>query len=607
MKASVLSQLNPPVRWFPTMVKADHLVLLLWLLVVAAMLYVYWPQIGILEQSDPDDALRLVQVRDLLGGQPWHDLTQYRINPAGGGGELHWSRFIDVQIAAIISFFGLFLSPGEAERWGLALYPLTLILVLLALMRRVLDKLGDPIFVAAGLVMTATSFSFLHYFVPLRIDHHNWQLLLSLAMLWLALGRATVMRGLAAALVISIHLEISLEGLPYLVFFGAIFAFDWWIDPRTSTRLRGFAAGLIIIPAAWTTAMRGVDAVTGNYCDAFSRPYLLGASVASAVILVLANSAWAHQKRTNRLIILALAGIAGAAAFVATGPACLSGPFGNLSPLVREYWYEGISEGRPVWEQSAKTMVSFAVPSLIGFLGVLWSAQRQADTPYATEWRRLTMAAAGSVLLSLLVLRTTAVTHVYVLPGFIIPAIAIFRWARSLSSPIMRVPATASIVAASPIGTIAIVYAILTLFITDKPGGHIADCITPKAAARFAELPKGTLFAGLDMASEILSRTPHNVVATGHHRNHKIMHQVISAFISPPAEAEAIVRQSGATHVVACINIAEFRNFAQLHPDGLAARIKRGQLPTWLEMEPGFSGSDLKVLRVLPAASVTPE
>jgi hypothetical protein len=42
-----------------------------------------------------DDAMRVVEVRDFLGGQNWFNLTQYRLDPPGGV-ESHWSRaFID--------------------------------------------------------------------------------------------------------------------------------------------------------------------------------------------------------------------------------------------------------------------------------------------------------------------------------------------------------------------------------------------------------------------------------------------------------------------------------------------------------------------------------
>ena len=51
--------------------------------------------------GDNDSLLRLVQIRDLIGGQGWFDLHQYRMGPEGGF-VMHWSRLVDAPIAAIM-------------------------------------------------------------------------------------------------------------------------------------------------------------------------------------------------------------------------------------------------------------------------------------------------------------------------------------------------------------------------------------------------------------------------------------------------------------------------------------------------------------------------
>ena len=51
--------------------------------------------------GDNDSLLRLVQIRDLIGGQGWFDLHQYRMGPDGGF-VMHWSRLVDAPIAAIM-------------------------------------------------------------------------------------------------------------------------------------------------------------------------------------------------------------------------------------------------------------------------------------------------------------------------------------------------------------------------------------------------------------------------------------------------------------------------------------------------------------------------
>ena len=575
------------------------IIFVLWLLIVAAMLYGYSDNIAKLSLADPDDAMRLVQVRDFMAGQNWYDLTQYRVNPAEGGGQLHWSRFIDVQIAGLVLLLQQFLPAVEAERWALTFYPMLLILPVLLIFHRLLARLGDQMFVRVGLIVAATSFSFLHYFVPLRIDHHNWQLLMSLAMLWLALGPATFARGLAAALAISVHVEISLEGLPYLVIFGALFAYDWLRRPESAARLRGFAAGLVIIPLLWILGLRGFDAIFGVYCDAFSRPYLVGVATTGVILACWMGNARLSQHMRGRLVALAVAGIAGGVAFVAAGPECLAGPFGNLSPLVREHWYEVINEGLAIWQQSPLTMVSFTLPSLAGLIGLVWTTRVMAGRPEGDTWHRLTLVAVGSIILSVLVLRTTAVTHAYVVPGYVLAIITIFRWGRSHTTAIARVPATAAAMLALPLSLSAAAVGVMTHFAPADEAKMPTDCLTPAVKDGLRQLPAGIVFTSLDISPGILSATMHKVVATGHHRNHQVMHRVLTAFMGTSAVAEKIVRESGASYVVVCRNLPEYRNFIRFAPDGFTAALDKDRPPQWLRSDPAHSFGPMRIYRVL--------
>ncbi len=74
------------------------LVGMIWLATVVAYLAASFGQGGDLST---DDAMRLVQVRDLLAGQNWFDLTQHRLSPPAGV-TMHWSRLIDLPLAALI-------------------------------------------------------------------------------------------------------------------------------------------------------------------------------------------------------------------------------------------------------------------------------------------------------------------------------------------------------------------------------------------------------------------------------------------------------------------------------------------------------------------------
>ena len=106
---------------------------------------------------DTDDAMRAVQVRDLLAGQPWFDMTAYRLDPPVGMFS-HWSRVVDTPLAGLELFLRLFLSPEYAERATRLVFPFALFAALLRLPpgarrccgveRRAMRRYGSPFFPA---------------------------------------------------------------------------------------------------------------------------------------------------------------------------------------------------------------------------------------------------------------------------------------------------------------------------------------------------------------------------------------------------------------------------------------------------------------------------
>lgn len=64
--------------------------------------------------------MRLVAIRDWPGGQGWFDTTQYRLVPPEGV-VLHWSRYLDVAIAAVIAPLSWIVPMETAEMWAVAI------------------------------------------------------------------------------------------------------------------------------------------------------------------------------------------------------------------------------------------------------------------------------------------------------------------------------------------------------------------------------------------------------------------------------------------------------------------------------------------------------
>ena len=582
----------------------DRIAFLLWIAAVIVGLWTHWSAIPALGFVDADDYLRIVQVRDLLAGQNWFDVTQYRINPMDGGGLMHWSRFVDMQIAALVLLFRPFLTPQAAEYWALAIYPLLLILPLLLLFGRILSMLGDRKQVIVGLLIAATGVTFLHYFAPLRIDHHNWQLVLSVAMLWLALGEPSFRKGLGAALVISAHLEISLEGFPYLVIFGALFAIEWLRQPAAAPRLAGFAAGLIVIPAIWVLIFRGWLHLSGTYCDAFSLPYIVGAAAAGLVVFFCLQFRWLGATYLRRFGMLGLAGAVGAGAFLIFGQSCLNGPFGQLEPLVRTFWYERVMEGQPIWLQMLDIAAVFVAPTLVGLGAAIWAWWCARGSGTADNWTRLLFVIFGSILLSAMVFRTTAVTQAYLVPPFAFLAVSLWTWSRARRSALGRifgalvtliaVPSVDSLLAAQAMRAFAPPTQVSLPVETAPHGG----CPSSAMLAGLVRKPAALLFAPVDIGPTILARTPHSVIATGHHRNHAAMNRVITAFLSDPEVSRPIVEQSGATWLVLCPGLPETTNIANIRSTSLAARLTQGDRFDWLVYDSSLSSPEFRVYRI---------
>lgn len=583
----------------------DFLAVLLWLLIVAVGLLLRSDAITALRFPDSDDTMRLAQVRDLIAGQGWFDIKQYRVDPTNGGALIHWSRFIDAWIAGLILALQPLLGEADGERWALALCPLLLILPLLLLFVRILTELGDRRLVIAGLLIASTTISFLQFFVPLRIDHHNWQLLLSLAMVWIALRPPSFASGLAGAAVITLHLEISLEGLPYLAIFGALFAIDWLRDPRTAPRLAGFAGGLSVLPLAWILAMRGPQSAATVFCDSFSLPYAGGVAASGAVI-----AAWVcavpalSASLPRRLGALAVAGTAGGGVFLTMGQQCLGGPFAALDPLVRRYWYEGVYEGRPLWEIEAPYLIAYLVPTLVGVAALAVSWIRTRGGAFDAKWTRAGAIILSFVLCSLFVTRMGAAAHAVLIPAFAAMAIGVWQWSRARRSMSARILSALLVFTAFPAVDAALGFALLPEAGSKmrSAGGEAhkaGGCPTAAMIAGLAAEPPAILFAPIDIGPALLILTPHSVVATGHHRTNAAMRRVISAFLADPGEAEKIVRAEGAQYLVVCIGLDEIDRVSRDAPQGLAARLARGETVDWLRFDPRLSSGPLRIYRIV--------
>ncbi len=573
-----------------------------WLLTLTLLLIWRWHDVLTLSSLDPDDALRMVQVRDLLHGQAWWDISQHRINPMGGGGLMHWSRIVDAPLAFGVWALTPILGENGAQIAVFGLWPMCILLPLLLLMARVGILLDDRRIAHLAAPLICTNFMVLYQFVPIRVDHHGWQIMLQAAMLCAILSpRAAHARWAGAAG--AILLAISLEGLPVITLFAGILAIGWlWQgDALSRQRLFGYLAALAISAPILQFVTRGPAGLFSRWCDALSLAWMVPLIAAALLVPAIhfATRRWGDG-RIQRGAILALAGGVALGAMLYVAPACRAGPFGQLDPLVHDYWYAHVREGLPVWNIIDSVLAYSMVPTLLGILGSVL-AWRATSGDIRTRWLVVLAAVVGSGAVSILVLRTQSAAHVMALPGTAWLLIHGWQRARAIEQTLPRIAVSIACLALFPPTASTPVGALVDALSSTRTlaGDPIAKaCITPASVAALNRLPTQLLFTPLDIAPGILERTPHAVVATGHHRNNHVMAAVIRAFISPAERAQPLVRTSGATMVVICPSAQEVRNFIDAPGDNLIDDLVAGHTPAWLESLPLPAGSPLRAWRV---------
>ncbi len=559
---------------------------LLWLVLCLILLAVGAANVAGRVFPDPDDTLRLVEVRDLMAGQGWFDLHQYRIDPPAAV-LMHWSRIVDLPIALIVALLSPLLGREGAENAALILVPMiTTGALMLVVARIALQSLGREVLpyccLAIGLSPLLAA-----QLQPLRIDHHGWQIFAAvLAVLGLMPGRerhGPVLAGLALAA----GLTISLELLPIAAAFGAVFALRWLRDAQARWGFVRFMAALTGGLALLYLATHGL-VENAIHCDAISPLHLATFAVLTAGGLVVARF-WPRTGVTT-FLLLGLVGAAGAGTYLAMAPQCLAGPFGSLDPLVREFWYMNVLEGRPVWELPWYRAIEAPLPGLVA-LTALALLIRGTSGETRIWWCEYLLITAACYLTGLAVWRSLAFVGA-------LAAVPVGWLASRLMARMREAPETgAKLLAAVAVSLVLVpgipVKAAHMLLPERRPeirvAGNATIAISDDATcpihdyrAQFARLTPGTVLAPLDISPSIVESTPHSVVATGHHRGAEAMRDVVAAMTGSQEQAHRIAAVHGVRYVMLCTAMSETYILARKWPDGFAAQLIRGQTPGWL-------------------------
>ncbi|MGC1271793.1 MAG: hypothetical protein WA842_14480 [Croceibacterium sp.] len=550
------------------------------------------------DPSDPDDFMRLQEVRDWLNGQPWYDVAQYRMDPPHGA-SMHWSRLVDLPIAALIFALRTVLPQAQAELWAMVWVPLLYLLPALFALRAIALKLGLSGLSLVFVLLLLPLFPLLPgNFGPLRIDHHTAQSVAAVVCGALLVHAPSRLAAALCGIVGAAWIAISLEALPLLVVLGGLYGLRYWL--RGDRSLVWYLGALALAAPLLSLATRPLSAFAEPYCDILRPGHM--ATFAAAALLA-GGLAFAPGRGTakGRLLGLALIPlVCGPLAFASLGT-CAADPFGALDPLLKTYWHNFIPEGVPIWRQPPSVAIMLLWTVMLVPAG-WWLARSQglATGRQEESWTMLAFYALAAGAYSLLVMREALAAQLLAIPFAALLLAELLPRARAVKSTLPRIAATLGALA---LATPTFGSAALKPF--DDMAGHdarrsaaVANITgAPCDYASLNALPPAHLFAPLDRGPEILAKTPHSVVMAGYHRNQAKMVDVVRAFTNDPAQAEAIVRRNGAAYVLACSSGKDIAAFRTARADNLANLLVEGHPPAWLEPVAGFDGS-LRVYRV---------
>jgi hypothetical protein len=514
---------------------------------------------------DTDDAMRLVQVRDWLAGQSWFDLHQYRINPPEGL-LMHWSRLIDVPVAALILFFKFFTSADMAERLARLVWPALVQLSLFATVLALTLKLAGWRALFAASVLIGFNAIVSMQMEPGRIDHHDVLMLLSaLSVLLTLLAFEKPRLALLAGLIASAMMAIGFETLPAIAVVGMFYFFYWLYDRRYADSLLrnfglSFAAGTLVLYFATTPPALYQTLV----CDAQSYASTILALGAGLSCAILARFGAQLRSIPQKLVAAAICSAALLTILYIYAKPCFSGPFAALPLDLREKWltqvFEAIGLGQHL-KTDFWNNLAFAGPLAVALSCAAAAVAFQKQERW--RWGLLFALVGAHALLSF--------EHLRMLPYAILFALPAAAWCIArLREKSQAAMALLYIVSIPAVWALAV-----QPFAT--PIGAASQCGNPANYAEIAKLPQSHVLAPIDLGTFLLAHTKHAAYGAPYHRNIEGMRFVLATLYETPEKALPKLREKNIDYIVLCDNLGEQRAIDQQNPNSLATRLMKNE------------------------------
>ena len=530
--------------------------------------------------GDNDDMMRLLSIRDWLGGQGWLDMRQYRMVPPEGL-DLHWSRYLDLAIASILWPLMQVLPVDLAETITLIVWP-TLLLVILTLMtaRTGCMVLGPMAGVAALFCLVIWSPTGQTYFVPSRLDHHNVQIVLSTLMVFALIspGRGGL-TGAVAGLAAAASLAIGLETLVTVAIAGLILVMQLIMrHPASERRLVGFCLTLLAASLLFFLGQTPADQWYVPRCDEMSLPFLALAATGAGICLIMVAAAGRLPNIAMRAALFLLLAAGGIAVLLPLLGPCISGPYGDLPAEAQHIIAARISEAKSAIPEllrldPAITAVMFPAYAVVVVSTIMWvmallrgspDKHRQAAVAILLVFGWLGVIASlfqarlmlmgapavplltGYVLSPLMLSRTSpngapapSIALVAGLAVLFVPPILINTFQSDAQLPAVAVNAIPTHQAPAPDGV-------------DTQPVRAYACRLPEIIETLSNIPSAVILSSSNYGPPILVLTDHKVLTGPYHRSPDAMIDGVLPFDGEEARMRETLKRTKADYLLLC-------------------------------------------------------
>jgi hypothetical protein len=522
-----------------------------------------WTTLSALRLPDTDDMMRLQQIRDWLGGQAFADLSQHRLGLPPGLA-MHWSRLPDLVPGAIIATLTPLFGTHAAELAAVIAWPTLLFAAALTLVTRIARQLGGATIARTALVVAAIAFPATTIFLPGRIDHHGFQIVLLLIVVRSLIARPAIEPGLVAGLAAAASLVIGIETAPLIVAAGLAMTIEWLrARPGADDRMMGFGIGVGSGLLAASIVFRA-NAWDYPGCDGFTMTAWRAGVTAAFAPMAMALAARDIARPATRAVLGGIVAVLIGVGIVLVAPQCLS-PYGMVDPLLVRLWLARVGEAQPLFAAPFATAIGGAGVMVAGIVASGWRLYATRDT----RWASLLIVQGAALTLSCMEMRGAYAGAILAAPGLA----AVIAAARARGAALM---------AGAWIGSTGMLYPIAAQAFVPATSAAVApavagSCTDPRALADLAALPAGRLLTTLDLGAYAIGATHLSVVGAPYHRNNAGNLAVYRFFLGRPDQAAAIARGWRLAYVAACPDA-----FGRAGPATLAAALVRGHAPAWL-------------------------